>query len=74
MAKIRHALELSNILGLINSLYRRLGAIRETRGSQVSVVTKQNREINWHAIKAVMEDEKEMERRKWELWGIYGRR
>ena len=64
----------TDILGLLNNFYRRLGTIRRTKTSEVSVGAKQTREINWHAVKAAMEAEKERERRKWELWGAYGRR
>ena len=61
-----------DVLGLLSNFYRRLGAIRRT--SEVSVGGKQTREIDWNVLKAAREAKEEMERRKWELWGMYGRR
>lgn len=66
--------KVSDISVLLNNLYRRLGAIRRIKTSEVSIGTRQPREINWNAVQAGIEADKERERRKWELWGMYGRR
>ena len=67
-------LKIPGVLESLNNFYRKLGAIRKSKPSEVSVGTKQAHEINWHALKAAKEAQAERERRKWELWGMYGRR
>ena len=74
MATNRQATQLQQILGLMKQVYKRLGAMWKLSVPEESPRTKYSSEVNWHAVKAALEAEKERERRKWELWAMYGRK
>ena len=73
MATNRQAAQLQHILGLMKQVYQRFGAMWKLSVPE-SPRTKCSSEVNWHAVKAAIEAEKERERRKWELWAMYGRK